>query len=226
MLPLSSLLLPVVGRRNIGVTPWGALRISGLVPRALSRSRLGVVGPGAGEFLRHAAFSLFEVADGVAEAGVAPTGVYGAGGGKDQLLAAVALERDLGGMPLVDLAKRDLAGLVARFDALDDLLRHSFTPSPPSSELTPEPSPKLPKVFGPEKPLLLGVGDRRPELQTLVVPQRQRLRLVVDLPLHRSLPPTRGTTTRSILYHTLLIPGRTAGGGSRRLRPSCPTQHL
>ena len=36
-------------------------------------------------------------------------------------------------------------------------------------------------------------GDRQPERQTLVVPQRQGLRLVVDLPLQRSLPPTRGT---------------------------------
>src|ERR687897_1235183 len=67
------------------------------------------------------------------------------------------------------------------------------------------------RIFGPAKPLLLRVGDRQPELQTLVVPQRQGLRLVVDLPLHRSLPPTRGTTTQSTLYHVLLILGRAPG---------------
>jgi hypothetical protein len=37
------------------------------------------------------------------------------------------------------------------------------------------------------KPLLSGFGDRQPVRQTLVVPQRQRLGLVVDLPLHRFL---------------------------------------
>src|SRR5918997_5259788 len=34
------------------------------------------------------------------------------------------------------------------------------------------------KIFGPAKPLLLRVGDRQPVQQTLVVPQRQSLRLV------------------------------------------------
>ncbi len=34
------------------------------------------------------------------------------------------------------------------------------------------------KIFGPAKPLLSGVGDRQPVQQTLVVPQRQSLRLV------------------------------------------------
>src|SRR5215203_501518 len=37
-------------------------------------------------------------------------------------------------------------------------------------------------------------GDRQPERQSLVVSQRQCFGLVVYLPLHRSLPPTRGTT--------------------------------
>jgi hypothetical protein len=37
-------------------------------------------------------------------------------------------------------------------------------------------------------------GDRQPEQQTLVVPQRQCLRLVVYLPVQWPLPPTRGTT--------------------------------
>jgi hypothetical protein len=43
------------------------------------------------------------------------------------------------------------------------------------------------KIFGPAKPLLSRVGDRQPELQTLVVPQRQCLRLAVGHPLHRFL---------------------------------------
>ncbi len=50
------------------------------------------------------------------------------------------------------------------------------------------------KIFGPAKPLLSGVGDRQPERRTPVVPQRRCSWLVVDLPLHRSLPPTRGAT--------------------------------
>src|SRR5215204_42240 len=37
-------------------------------------------------------------------------------------------------------------------------------------------------------------GDRQPEQQTLVVPQRQCLWLVVYLPVQWPLPPTRGTT--------------------------------
>ena len=50
-------------------------------------------------------------------------------------------------------------------------------------------------------------GDRQPEQQTLVVPQRQCLRLVVYLPVHFPLPPTRGTTTvQPTLYPTLLKP--------------------
>src|SRR5215211_765640 len=36
-------------------------------------------------------------------------------------------------------------------------------------------------------------GDRQPEQQTLVVPQRQCLRLVVYLPVQWPLPPARGT---------------------------------
>jgi hypothetical protein len=45
-------------------------------------------------------------------------------------------------------------------------------------------------------------GDRRPVLQTPVVPLRRCLGLVVGLPLHRSLPPTRGTTAYpSIVAH-------------------------
>src|SRR5215213_10281059 len=45
-------------------------------------------------------------------------------------------------------------------------------------------------------------GDRQPEQQTLVVPQRQCLRLVVYLPVQWPLPPTRGTTAcPSIVAH-------------------------
>ena len=45
-------------------------------------------------------------------------------------------------------------------------------------------------------------GDRQPEQQTLVVPQRQCLRLVVYLPVQFPLPPTRGTTAcPSIVAH-------------------------
>jgi hypothetical protein len=46
---------------------------------------------------------------------------------------------------------------------------------------------KREKICGPAKPLLSRVGDRQPVRQTLLVPQRLRVRLVVDLPLHRFL---------------------------------------
>src|SRR5215211_4611 len=87
--------------------------------------------------------------------------------------------------------------------------------------VTPESSPRgswIAKIFGPAKPLLLRVGDRQPVQQALVVSQRQRLRLLVGLPLHRSLPPARGTSTRPILYHTLLKLNRAHVGSST----SCP----
>src|SRR5215207_9977062 len=77
-------------------------------------------------------------------------------------------------------------------------------------------SPRVPwvaKIFGPAKPLPSRVGDRQPVQQTLVVPQRQCLRLVVGLPVHRSLPPTRGTTTTLRLYPSLPKLNRTPGGG-------------
>src|SRR5215211_7830645 len=102
--------------------------------------------------------------------------------------------------------------------------------------LAPESSPRVPwvaKIFGPAKPLLSRVGDRQPVQQTLVVPQRQCLQLVVGLALHRSLPPTRGTTTRTkIVPHTTKI--RTAllvvayppvlftKARRRRVRPGSP----
>src|SRR5919107_245575 len=60
----------------------------------------------------------------------------------------------------------------------------------------------FPGIFGPAKPLLSRVGDRQPVRQTLIVPQRQRLGLVVNLPLHRSLTSwTRYNDTNRIVAH-------------------------
>jgi hypothetical protein len=102
---------------------------------------LGIVEPGVGERVRQTAFSLFNVVDETIDikVGATPrTGGYGAGSGKDQLLAAVTQEGDVRRTPLVDLAERDFAGLVVRFDALYDLLRYGlfypFLPPGASSE--------------------------------------------------------------------------------------------
>src|SRR5215204_929182 len=114
--------------RNIVVTPGRAFRISGLVPRALPSPRLSIVEPGVGEPVRQMAFSFLNVVDEVAVEGATPTGGFGAGRGKDQLLAAVALEGDVRRMPLVDLAERDFVGLITRFDSFDDM-RHRPVPS-------------------------------------------------------------------------------------------------
>src|SRR5919199_1192099 len=57
------------------------------------------------------------------------TSGYGAGSGKDQLLAAVALEGEVSRMPLVGLAERDFTSLVVRLDAMNDL-RHGRLPLP------------------------------------------------------------------------------------------------
>jgi len=81
-----------------------------------------------GEPVWQTAFSLMDVSNEAAEVGTAPAGGYGAGRGKDGLLAAVALEGDVRRMPLIKLAEHDLVGLVARFDALDDV-RHRLIPS-------------------------------------------------------------------------------------------------
>src|SRR5919112_6006715 len=74
-----------------------------------------------------------------------------------------------------------------------------------SMRVAPKSSPRVPwaaKIFGLAKPLPLRVGDRQPEQQTLVVPQRQCLRLVVYVPVQRPLPPGRGTTAcPSIVAH-------------------------
>jgi hypothetical protein len=70
-----------------------------------------------------------------------------------------------------------------------------------------------PKIFGPTKPLLSRVGDRQPVRQTLIVPQRQRLRLAVNLPLHRSFTSQARYNDTPILYHTLPALGDVPPGG-------------
>jgi hypothetical protein len=50
-------------------------------------------------------------------------------------------------------------------------------------------------------------GDRQPERQAPVVPQRRCSWLVVDLPLHRSLPPTRGATACPRIVAHITRPG-------------------
>ena len=96
--------------------------------------RLGIVEPGVGKIIWQTTLALFDVVDEAIdiEVGAAPTtgGYGGAGSAKDQLLTTVALEGDVSWMPFVDLAKRDLARLVVRFDALDDLLRYGLLPLP------------------------------------------------------------------------------------------------
>ena len=82
------------------------------------------------------AFSLLDVVADGAEVSSAPTtGSYGARSGKDQLLAAVALEGYVGRMPLVDLAERDFARLVVPFYGLDDLLCHGLLPLPAAQRI-------------------------------------------------------------------------------------------
>src|SRR4028118_306613 len=50
-------------------------------------------------------------------------------------------------------------------------------------------------------------GDRRPERRTPVVPQRRCPRLVVYLPVQRSLPPTRGATACPNIVAHITKPG-------------------
>jgi hypothetical protein len=66
---------------------------------------------------------LSDLVDEGTEVGAAPTtdGCGAAGGAKGRLLTAVALEGNVGRMPLVGLAEWDFAGLVVRLDALEDL---------------------------------------------------------------------------------------------------------
>src|SRR3712207_1183874 len=110
---LSLSVVSVRGPCNIVVTPGRAFGMSGLIPPVLLCPLVGVVEPGVGEPVRQTAFSLFDVVDEGSEVGVAPTtGRYGVGSAEGDLLAAIALEGDVGRMPLVGLAERDFAGFV------------------------------------------------------------------------------------------------------------------
>jgi hypothetical protein len=106
------------------------LGISGLISLALLRTSLSIIEPGVGEPVWQMVFVSLHVVDEAAESGTTRAASSGAGSGNNLSLAAVALEGDLGRMPLVDRAERDLASLVARFDTLDDLLRHRLLPLP------------------------------------------------------------------------------------------------
>src|SRR5215204_3399217 len=125
-------LLLVGGRRNIVVTPARAFQISGLIMLVLLCPLPGIIEPGVGEIVRQTAFALSDLVDEGAKLGAAPTagGCGAAGSAKGHLLAAVALEGDVGRMPLVDLAKRHFAVLVVGLDALEDL-HHRLLPLPP-----------------------------------------------------------------------------------------------
>src|SRR3954454_7399051 len=111
-------LLLVGGRRNIVVTPGRTFMMSGLIVLVLLCPLPGIIEPGVGELVRQTAFVLSDVVDEGAEVGPAPT-TCGRGGGraKGHLLAAVALEGDVGRMPLVDSGERRFAALVVRFGA-------------------------------------------------------------------------------------------------------------
>src|SRR5215216_4127137 len=126
-------LLLVGGRRNIVVTPARAFQISGLIMLVLLCPLPGIIEPGVGEIVRHTSFALSDVVDEGAKVGAAPSaGARGAAGSaKGHLLAALALEGDVGRMPRVDLAKRHFAALVVCLEALEDL-HHGLLPLPPA----------------------------------------------------------------------------------------------
>jgi hypothetical protein len=107
--------------------------MSGLIVLVLVCLLFGIVEPGVGEPIRQMAFSLFGVVDeGGAEVGAAlRTGGYGAGSTKGRLLATLALQGDVGWMPLVGYAERDYANLVVCLHALDDLHHRRLPLSPP-----------------------------------------------------------------------------------------------
>jgi hypothetical protein len=134
--------------RDVVVTPGRASRVSGLILLALLCPLFGVVEPGVGELLRQIPFSLSEALNEGAELGAAPrTGIYGAGSAKGGLLATLALEGEVGRMPLVGLAERHFVALIVRLDALDDLLLpHGLLPF-------------LPRLFGRAFPPVLGRYD-------------------------------------------------------------------
>ena len=108
-------------RRNVVVAPGRILAISSLVLPMLFLLLLGVVMPGVNALIRQPTFSLLDVADeGAVVCAASTTSGRGAGGSEGEPLPAVTLNDDVLRMPLVDSAKRDLMGLVVRFDVLND----------------------------------------------------------------------------------------------------------
>ncbi len=101
--------------------------MGGLVPQVLFCSFSSVVVPGMGDVVPQPAFLLPDVVDDGTVVGAAPAAGCGAGAGQSQLFAAITLEGDITGMPLVGLAERDFATLVVRLDPLDDPC-HSLNP--------------------------------------------------------------------------------------------------
>src|SRR5215212_11695436 len=92
----------------------------------------GIIEPGVGELVRQTAFTLSDLVDEGAQVGAAATtGGRGADSGKGHLLAAVALEGDVGRMPPVGFAERHFAVLVVCLDAFDDL-HHRLLPLSPA----------------------------------------------------------------------------------------------
>src|SRR5215208_1761535 len=128
-----SVLLLVGGRRNIVVTPARAFGISGLTMLVLLCLLSGIIEPGVGEIVRQTSFALSDLVDEGPEVGAAPTtgGCGAAGSAKGHLLAAVALECDVGRMPLVDLAKGHFAALVVCLEAFEEL-HHRLLPLSPT----------------------------------------------------------------------------------------------
>src|SRR5215210_9568724 len=93
----------------------------------------GIVEPWVGELVRQTAFALSDVVDEGAKVGAAPTtgGCGAAGSAKGHLLAAVALEVDVGRMPLVDSSERHFAALVVSLEAFEDLHHRLYPFLPP-----------------------------------------------------------------------------------------------
>src|SRR5919107_1465911 len=121
----------VAGCRNIVVTPGRAFEISDFIMLVLLCPLSGIIEPGVGEIVWQTAFALSDVVDEGAQVRAAPTtGGYGAGSVKSPPLTAVALKDDAGWMPLIGFAERNLAALVMRLGALDDLHHGLFLLSP------------------------------------------------------------------------------------------------
>ena len=107
-------------RCNVVVAPGRILSISSLVLMVLFLLFLGVVVPGVDAFVRQTTFVLLDLADEGAGVAATPTSRRGAGGGQRESVPAITLNYDVLRMPLVDSAKRDLVGLVVRFNFFDD----------------------------------------------------------------------------------------------------------